>query len=51
MTAKVPLFAEQLRNGTVKLKQSETLYTLWIGTNDLCVLYLPENAIMFLIAR
>ncbi|KAH7106651.1 carbohydrate esterase family 16 protein [Auriculariales sp. MPI-PUGE-AT-0066] len=34
MESQVPLFAEQLHNGSVKLKPQETVYTLWIGTND-----------------
>jgi len=33
----VPSFVEQLQNGTISLNQSETLYTLWIGTNDVYV--------------
>jgi phospholipase/lecithinase/hemolysin len=37
METQVPTFLGQLRNGTIEIKQSETLYTLWIGTNDVYV--------------
>ncbi|EAU86697.1 GDSL lipase/acylhydrolase [Coprinopsis cinerea okayama7 len=32
--SQVPLFLEQKANGTFKLPPHETIYTLWIGTND-----------------
>ncbi|KAH7061743.1 GDSL lipase/esterase [Auriculariales sp. MPI-PUGE-AT-0066] len=30
----IPTFLAQLNNGTISIDQSETIYTLWVGTND-----------------
>ncbi|KAH7061744.1 carbohydrate esterase family 16 protein [Auriculariales sp. MPI-PUGE-AT-0066] len=30
----VPAFLAQLDNGTISINQHETIYTLWVGTND-----------------
>ncbi|KAF8896578.1 GDSL lipase/esterase [Infundibulicybe gibba] len=35
--SQLPLYFEETRNRTLKLEPEETLYTLWIGTNDLGV--------------
>ncbi|KAF8880635.1 GDSL lipase/acylhydrolase [Infundibulicybe gibba] len=35
--SQLPLYFAEAANGTVKLNPEETLYTLWIGTNDLGV--------------
>ncbi|KAF8884190.1 GDSL lipase/esterase [Infundibulicybe gibba] len=32
--SQLPLYFAEATNGTLKLKPEETLYTLWIGTND-----------------
>lgn len=31
----IPRYETEVANGTLKLNASETMYTLWIGTNDL----------------
>ncbi|KAI0056358.1 GDSL lipase/acylhydrolase [Artomyces pyxidatus] len=31
----IPLYLTELKNGSIKVPAQETLYTLWIGTNDL----------------
>ncbi|OCB89669.1 carbohydrate esterase family 16 protein [Sanghuangporus baumii] len=35
--SQVPLFLEEKTNETLRLNQAETIYTLWIGTNDVGV--------------
>ncbi|EJD06123.1 carbohydrate esterase family 16 protein [Fomitiporia mediterranea MF3/22] len=35
--SQLPLFFTELENGTLHLNQEETVYTLWIGTNDVGV--------------
>ena len=37
MESQVPLFLEEKANRTLHLNQDETVYTLWIGTNDVGV--------------
>lgn len=32
--SQIPAFLAQRANGTVRVNQAETIYTLWIGTND-----------------
>lgn len=32
--SQIPAFLTQRANGTVRVNQAETIYTLWIGTND-----------------
>ncbi|KAJ3485850.1 hypothetical protein NLI96_g4673 [Meripilus lineatus] len=32
--SQLPLYFAEVANGTLKLKPEETIYTLWIGTND-----------------
>ena len=33
----LPLYFGQVTNGTINLNPNETVYTLWIGTNDVGV--------------
>lgn len=33
--SQLPLFFAEIQNGTLKLNFEETIFTLWIGTNDL----------------
>lgn len=33
--SQLPLYFEEKHNGSLKLNSQETIYTLWIGTNDL----------------
>ncbi|KAF9061432.1 GDSL lipase/acylhydrolase [Rhodocollybia butyracea] len=33
--SQLPAYFEEVSNGSLKLKPEETIYTLWIGTNDL----------------
>lgn len=33
--SQLPTYFEETSNGSLKLKPEETIYTLWIGTNDL----------------
>lgn len=35
--SQLPLYFAEVRNRTIQLNASETLYTLWIGTNDVGV--------------
>ncbi|KAH8117616.1 GDSL lipase/acylhydrolase [Phellopilus nigrolimitatus] len=35
--SQLPLYVTELQNGTLNLKPDETIYTLWIGTNDVGV--------------
>ncbi|KAI0077023.1 carbohydrate esterase family 16 protein [Panus rudis PR-1116 ss-1] len=32
--SELPLYFDEVRNGTLHLRPEETMYTLWIGTND-----------------
>jgi hypothetical protein len=33
--SQIPAFTDQRRNGSLRLNQQQTIYTLWIGTNDI----------------
>ena len=35
--SQLPLFLAELHNGSLRVNQQETVYTLWIGTNDVGV--------------
>ena len=35
--SQLPLYFEETRNGSIHLDPQETIYTLWIGTNDVGV--------------
>ena len=35
--SQLPLYFEETRNGSIRLNPEETIYTLWIGTNDVGV--------------
>ncbi|KAI0077356.1 carbohydrate esterase family 16 protein [Panus rudis PR-1116 ss-1] len=40
----LPLLFQELRNGSLRLSPEETMYTLWIGTNDVGILLTGEQA-------